>query len=340
MLSKDKKLTTGYKENSISGEKSGSYLDKLAQRGYSENDDSVFDGSLSSQDYDYSALLKRARAKYFSVNYVLALINNNLKSDLLKSYWNTYYCCRKIEIVEGKTRAKYCKNRWCMVCNRIATAKSIFKYKDTLLSLEDLHFLTLTIPNVNSDLLRTNIDKMNKTFENIRRTVLRKYGFKIKGIKKLEITYNSDRNDYHPHFHLLIENRTGCEAIILEWLKRYPSAKRISQDFRKVETENGFLEIFKYATKLTAKGKNNNFKAMDNIFIALKKLRTYQPIGIKAEAVNEAEKGEENLLDIDVEKVFTWIENDWIDKQTGECLTEYEPKEEFKKYVESFNNSN
>ena len=46
----------------------------------------------------------------------------------------------------GKLSAKYCGNRWCLVCNSIRTAKLFAAYGPTLRSWEDAHFVTLTIP--------------------------------------------------------------------------------------------------------------------------------------------------------------------------------------------------
>ncbi|WP_235044485.1 MULTISPECIES: protein rep [Fusobacterium] len=64
-------------------------------------------------------------------------------------------------------------------------------------------FLTLTVPNVAGDEL---VRELNKQYEAIQRLTKRKE-FKAvsKGyVRKTEITYNQERNDFHPHIHMLI----------------------------------------------------------------------------------------------------------------------------------------
>src|SRR5699024_172034 len=64
-------------------------------------------------------------------------------------------------------------------------------------------FLTLTAPNVPADELNDEIKHYNQSFQ---RLMQRKEVKQIvKGYaRKLEITYNEERYDYHPHFHVLI----------------------------------------------------------------------------------------------------------------------------------------
>jgi len=66
-----------------------------------------------------------------------------------------------------------------------------------------LIFLTLTTPNVTDRHLEDEIQKYNQSF---RRLSNRKHFKSIaKGyVRKLEVTYNAERDDYHPHFHVLI----------------------------------------------------------------------------------------------------------------------------------------
>ncbi|MCG1598838.1 protein rep [Staphylococcus epidermidis] len=66
-----------------------------------------------------------------------------------------------------------------------------------------LIFLTLTTPNVTDRHLEDEIQKYNQSF---RRLSNRKHFKSIaKGyVRKLEVTYNVERDDYHPHFHVLV----------------------------------------------------------------------------------------------------------------------------------------
>ena len=61
-------------------------------------------------DKDQLNYQKRARAKAFTNSYLFDLID--LKSPLVKSYWNTYHCSRTILQEGKKLTSKYCNNRW------------------------------------------------------------------------------------------------------------------------------------------------------------------------------------------------------------------------------------
>lgn len=61
----------------------------------------------------------------------------------------------------------------------------------------------LTTPNVSKEDLENEIKHYNQSFRRLsKRTKFKKA---VKGyVRKLEITYNKNRDDYHPHFHVLI----------------------------------------------------------------------------------------------------------------------------------------
>ncbi|MDG3039656.1 protein rep, partial [Roseicyclus marinus] len=64
-------------------------------------------------------------------------------------------------------------------------------------------FLTLTTPNVTSEYLENEIKHYNKAFKKM--VERKKVKSILKGyVRKLEITYNKKRDDYNPHFHVLI----------------------------------------------------------------------------------------------------------------------------------------
>ena len=71
-------------------------------------------------------LVKRAKAKFLTNGLSFPLID--LNSPLKKSYWLTWHCT-SVLLQEGqKITSRYCNNRWCIVCNRIRTAKLINGY--------------------------------------------------------------------------------------------------------------------------------------------------------------------------------------------------------------------
>ena len=203
------KIATYSNNTPISGLKSAS-LDTLVQVGTKCPSDEEMRLIPCTHESDKIALKKRAKRKHLSAPLSLRLVDaskNNPDSNLKKSYFNTYHCCRTIAIRDdGSVRANYCKNRWCLVCNSIRTAQLINRYVPVLDQWEDKYFVTLTLPNCTALDLPGTLDFMQNTFGKIhaklKKQFQRKKRDKIVGLRKLECTYNADRNDYHPHYHL------------------------------------------------------------------------------------------------------------------------------------------
>lgn len=276
------------------------------------------------------ALIKRAKAKYITSQLVLRLVD--LNSPLQKSYWNTWHCARILEQENKSLTTKYCNNRWCLVCNRIRTAKQIIGYKKPLSELKEPRFLTLTIPNVIGSDLKAQIELMTKNFKKIKER-LRKQGITIKGVRKLECTYNEDKDNFHPHFHIIMSGRKESIIFLHEWLKEYPNSVRRGQDTRPA-TDDSIIELMKYFTKITPskeskKDGNIRITYLDTIFQAMQGKRVYQPMGIKkvTEDVENIDKKEYSFLNDGDRTGWYWEQdvNDWIDLKSGECLTDYTP---------------
>ena len=224
---------------------------------------------------------ERAKSKYITNSFILGLVD--LDSDMKQSYWNTFHCNRNVFIENGKITTKYCKNRWCLVCARIKTATIINHYLPVINQFIDKQFVTLTVPNVRNEDLRTTIELMQKQFTKIKDG--RKLRGKVKGMRKLEVTYNPKRNTYHPHYHLIVDGEEIGNIILKEWLRLFPNAKRIAQDIKKAD-DKSVLELLKYATKIISHDTINKtrivyLRALDNILFALKRKRTFQCYGIK-----------------------------------------------------------
>ncbi len=313
----DTKISKKYKKTSV---KKGGTLDKLAQ--------------LSPSDFEISVqtLRKRAKAKFFTNSYVKPLAS--LRSPLQKSYNNTIYGCSNLLVqTDKKITSHYCNNRWCIVCNRIRTAKLINGYKKPLSELNNKYFVTLTVPNVLRENLRNTIKDMIKNFRCIYKSLF-KMTVKIKGIRKLECTYNEIRNDFHPHFHLIVSDITVAQKIVSEWLKRYPEAKQFCQDIRPCD-ERSTMELFKYFSKIITKD-SIYIGPLDIIFSAMRNLRVYQPMGITKVTEDVDEIQSQVIEDLkEAEKTWEWIENDWVDKTTGECLTGYTPSDGIEKLIKN-----
>lgn len=261
------------------------YLDNIVQLKFSFINEG-YNGETNCQKdcQKRDGLRKKARSKYFS-NGLAVSLGQLQHSSLLKSYWNTFYCCGALEQKEDILTGKYCNARWCLTCNRIRTAKMINGYQQSITELTRPYFLTLTVPNVKGHELREKIMEMIKAQRIIKQKLL-KLGVDITGIRKLECTYNQQKDNYHPHFHFIISKKINAKLLLNEWLNYFPECTRSAQDVRK-GNEYSTMELFKYFTKLVTKTKKNNsvykkinIKSLDIIFNAMYNLRVFQPMGI------------------------------------------------------------
>lgn len=275
--------------------------------------------------------------------YLFKLID--LDSPLKQSYWNSYHCASAIEHTEeegiSKLTSKYCNNRWCMVCNRIRTAKLIAGYSPVLEEMTEKYFLTLTVPNVAGDQLAGKLEEMYNTVRAINKDARGYYKLKFKGIRKVECTYNLHRNDYHPHFHMILDNKQASEHFLKQWLKRYPDANSKGQDLRKADN-NSVKELFKYFTKITTKlddegAKTVDAKSLDTIFQAMRGKRIFQAMGIKKHVSEDIEELQsETYKNIPPQQTtYIWNNQDWFCIKTGQALTDYQPSENVQKLVNS-----
>lgn len=278
-------------------------------------------GDSKKSDDGRSKFIKKQIAKSITMAQLYHLID--VKSPLTKSYWNTWHC-NNIILQEGyKLKSKYCNARWCNVCNRVRMAKMINAYSIPLLSLNDIHFVTLTAPNVDECDLKNEVlsffDSWRKIYKNIKQ---RYKHIHLKGMRKFEITFKP-HTGYNPHFHFIIEGREASELIVKLWLDQFPNSKPIAQDIRKAN-DKSLLELFKYAAKGVHKGKFYPYE-MDKIYQSLYRKKTYYPLGIKkytSEDVDEISSQEVSFVD---NKIDFWLWdrelNDW--RSGDELLTGY-----------------
>lgn len=297
---------------------------------------------------------KRAKAKFAQNKLMRAMAK--LNSPLREKYEETQFCSYSL-IQSGNTfTARYCKQRWCRICNRIRTGKLMNGYSDAIKDMLEPQFVTLTVPNVPGEILRDTIKAMIGEIRKIQDLRRKNKQPLLKAIRKLECTYNPDRNDYHPHMHLIVEGKQQAEELKLAWMERNPNSLEYLQDIRPATNP---IELFKYFAKLTSKsskdikmykGKKLVLReeyhypeALDLIFQAIAGLRIIQPMGgvkMVSDEIEEIESVEiENIeqdfalwqwtrIEITAEK-YTF---DWVNVFTGECLTGYEPTDKEWKY--------
>ncbi|MGH0951350.1 protein rep [Bacillus mycoides] len=159
-----------------------------------------------------------------------------------------------------------CKNRFCPICAwrkackdamKIATMMEVIKSEENKVFL----FLTLTTPNIEGEFVKSEIDRFNKAFSKLfRRERIMK---SVKGyIRKLEMTYNKERDDYNPHFHVLLcvdKSYFKKKELYIkhhEWLSMWREVTDLSKitqiHIQKVELireGNAVSEIAKYSAK-------------------------------------------------------------------------------------------
>jgi hypothetical protein len=325
-------------------------LDTLAQNGTKPLEDDVsMRFHLKTKCGNSGTLLKRAKAKFLTVGIVKKLVDIS-DSPLKKGYWNSYHCAEILEKNGDTITTHYCKNRWCLVCNRIRTARLIKQYKPLLdLWASEQYFITLTIPNVPAYQLDASIREMQKVFTGILGKMKKQVSrgnsdaVRLEGLRKLECTYNPVRNDYHPHYHCIVHGFAAAEFILTEWLRRFPSANASAQDIRKGDT-NSAMELFKYFTKLisgkskTKKNRSIHPASLDVVFRAIKGKQIFRAFGVTIPKIDEDLPDEEvdSLLEaVDSSMLYLWEQEfgDWISHETGEVLTGYVPSDGMRKLI-------
>lgn len=310
---------------------------------------------------DMATLAARANAKFISDKVAIALVNANRDSFLSNSYQNSTGCATAIKVENGETQTKYCKNRWCMVCNRIRTAKLLHTYYPIVKEWgADAFFTTVTIPNVKAGELQMAFDQMHEVFTKIKRRMKRTLDMDFVAIRKIECTYNPKRDDYHPHYHIIFKGQDAAETFKNQWLKYYPGTSEKGQDVQQAK-DGGVKELFKYFTKLFAKNSDGNYEfdaqKMDVIFKAMYKKRTMQPYGFKksdyedvieetdTDNINEIEEIQEEVnqetetdaepLEMPTDGIYLWRYDNWYHYVTGEALTNFEPTEKMLQLVKN-----
>lgn len=179
-------------------------------------------------------------------------------------------CCNLLEFIadaEEKKRKMIkgitCKNRFCPLCSWRKAKKDAMVMSTMMRYISCEHektfiFLTLTIPNVTGAELKSAIRNMNIALKKLfkRKEVMRvSHGY----MRKLEITYNSKRRDFHPHIHAVLAvnksygKKVGFYLTQPAWLQLWRDCtgdQSITQvDVRKMDMTKGVNEIAKYTAK-------------------------------------------------------------------------------------------
>lgn len=333
-----------YPNIGIADGKKGAPLDTLeitCDRGPKTGCPDDFEVQACTDARDKQTLSKRARRKFLSDTLIpkLAGVADAASDDKQRrAYWQTYHCARQLYVhTDGGVTGKYCRRRWCPVCNAIRTAQLIKQYRPMFEQWGELYFVTLTVPNVPGEQLRQELEQMYRAFatakNRLRQRVHRGTGASFRGVRKLECTYNAARDDFHPHFHVIVDGKQNAGELLRAWLELYPGTSSAAQDIRPAD-DGSVLELFKYFTKLLssvgATGHGARVIYADALHVAFKAvdgLRTFQSFGFKLPSSDRVpvQRGE-------VESIASWIPElaDWADTDSGELLSGYIPSEVMK----------
>ena len=267
----------------------------------------------------------RAKAKAISNEMALKLVDCN--SPLKQGYFNTYYCSSTILQDGNKAKARYCKYRWCLVCNRIRTANLIKGYLTPITQLSDLKFITLTVVSVKDFQLKQTIEDMQAKFNQIVDVLRKTHKIKLQGLRKIECNYNINSDTYNPHFHCLVSlNDNQAKLLVKLWMDRNLSNDIKAQNIRTASATT-LPEMFKYFTKMLTKGQFYP-QPQDVIFQAFKNKRTVQSYGIKKDVSEDITDliGQEIDFKDNQSEIWVWDKNfyDWVSSQ-GETWCDYKP---------------
>jgi hypothetical protein len=264
------------------------------------------------------------------------------------SYASTARCAAELVQDGVRVQGKYCRQRWCLVCNRIRTAKLIEAYLPEILTWSDPHFVTLTIPNVQGHELPAAIGEMLDAMRPMARAIRHTDGLELRAVRKLETTYSIRRRDYHPHLHLIVNSGEAAHALMRRWMKAFPDADAKAQDVRRCEGRKGAIELFKYFTKLIVRGLDGERTAphpvvLNTMLKAVRGRRTFQPMGFKSRVKVSAD---DEAIELDAGTVspippdsrglirWKWIGDDWMDYGSGELLSGFTPSDSIRELVQ------
>lgn len=287
-------------------------------------------------------MAKRRQAKRATLELVKRL--DELESPV--PYERAFSCCERIDQEDGQLTSKYCNSRWCVVCNRIRTGRHVNNQLPVVRSWEDSHLVTLTVPNLAwgggskaAGRLRSCYEEMLRRFNLAKRSINRKHGLDFRALRSFEVVWNEEREELNTHWHVVVPSAEIAEALVEEWMARCSEASRAAQDVRPMgDAESDLLEVCKYVTKIIGGTEGEPaypIEVLDAIFRGLKGKHLTQSIGYSPEEfggdddrqIEEMEDLEHRMTAFrrpgeDLE--WNWEEDvgDWVDRKTGEMLTE------------------
>lgn len=194
-----------------------------------------------------SWLLKMSEEyKYELVAYSKKLERKSLRMKNCLNLWN-WDVYHKNKLMDLMKLNRCMNNRFCPNCRKWDLASAIHNFKKPFnkLLVEGYYpyLVTLTIPNIPGYQLKKTLTKMNLAFKKLFGTFsyplvnattkgfMGRYMEFEGALKVLEITYNSNTETYHPHFHCLFFSKEYDESLFQKDIVGEYSYKRNSYNY-------------------------------------------------------------------------------------------------------------
>ena len=237
-------------------------------------------------------------------------------------------------------QAHFCKNRFCPLCSWRKARKDSLMLSIMMQAISEeknyqFIFMTLTTPNVKADKLNEEIDLFNHALSKMFRR--KRVTNAINGyVRKLEITYNKKRDDYNPHFHLILavpKHYFTVKKYYIkqsEWLDIWrdvtgktginpDGTDEITQlDVRKVkgfQQEKAVQEVAKYSAKDFEMTESQ--EVFDTFYHAMKGRQLITFNGVFKEYKKKYEAGElDHYKKKDENEYFWFLSASWMKKES------------------------
>lgn len=217
--------------------------------------------------------------------------------------------------------ANFCRARFCPVCQ---WKRSLATYHNVKLICEsikkeysDSRFLLLTLTQKNvfasSETLIDEIDRILYAYKKFRQFKTVKKASRGM-IKTLEVTYNPERGEFHPHMHIIlcvpacyfqkgndiyISQKEYCEL----WKIALETSDNVSCDIRAIKSDDDIpgavAEVCKYAVKLNSVADKGGALMLSHIMSALHGRRLFTMAGIFRKKGKELGINEKNISEFD-----------------------------------------
>lgn len=132
-----------------------------------------------------------------------------------RNFNNVYECAEVLRFREQEDgslklfQTWFCKKKLCPICNWRRSMKYSYQAEEVITEAMKQYpkgrfiFLTLTVKNVNGDFIKQEITQISEGFNRLMK--YKKVDKNVIGyLRALEITYSTNRDDYHPHLHVLL----------------------------------------------------------------------------------------------------------------------------------------